>query len=164
MRRVANHGQSARYHHVEIGTNSRLDSLQAAVLRLKLERLDADNDRRRALAAIYRERLAGVGDVRFPIDAPADLVVYHQLTIATARRDELQRHLAHREIGVAVHYPSPLHLQPALAGATRPPELPRAERAAREVLCLPMFPELDGAEVEAVCAAVAAFYAGSATP
>lgn len=161
-RRVANHGQTERYHHVAIGTNSRLDSLQAAVLNLKLAHLDADNARRRELAALYRERLEGVGDLRFPVDRDADECVYHQLTIATERRDELQRYLAERGIGSSVHYPSPLHRQPALAASLpAPPDLPRAERAAREVLCLPMFPELEEGEVEGVAAAITDFYAGS---
>ncbi len=163
VHRLANHGQTSRYHHVEIGTNSRLDSLQAAVLNLKLAALDDDNASRRELAALYRERLAGVGDLRFPADDPADEPVYHQLTIATAERDALQKFLAERGIGSSVHYPSPLHRQPALAALLpEPPELPRAERAAREVLCLPMFPELEPAEVEAVASAVADFFAGGA--
>jgi len=161
VRRVANHGQTERYHHVAIGTNSRLDSLQAAVLNLKLAHLDADNARRRELAALYRERLEGVGDLRFPHDRDGDECVYHQLTISTERRDDLQRYLAERGIGSSVHYPSPLHRQPALAALLpAPPDLPRAERAAREVLCLPMFPELEEGEVEGVARAIAEFYAG----
>ena len=157
--RVANHGQTARYTHVEIGTNSRLDSLQAAVLNLRLATLDDDNAARRALAALYREGLAGVGDLRLPEDHPEDEVVYHQLTVATERRDELSRHLTAAGIGSSVHYPSPLHLQPALAVAgAAPPELPAATRAAAEVLCLPMFAELTVDEVGSVVAAVRSFY------
>jgi dTDP-3-amino-3,4,6-trideoxy-alpha-D-glucose transaminase len=157
--RVANHGQTSRYHHVEIGTNSRLDSLQAAVLNLRLARLDADNAQRRKLAAIYHEGLAGVGDLRFPRDRPEDEPVFHQMTIATARRDELQKFLAERGVGSSVHYPSPLHRQPALAALLPdPPELPHAERAAREVLCLPMFAELEPDEARGAVEAVRAFY------
>jgi dTDP-3-amino-3,4,6-trideoxy-alpha-D-glucose transaminase len=159
VHRLANHGQTSRYHHVEVGTNSRLDSLQAAVLNLRLATLDDDNAARRRLAARYAEGLAGVGDVRLPLDHPDDEVVVHQMTIATARRDELQAFLAERGIGSSVHYPSPLHRQPALAGLLpAPPELPHAERAAREVLCLPMFAELTEPEVDRVVAAVRAFY------
>jgi len=158
-RRLANHGQTARYHHVEIGTNSRLDSLQAAVLNLRLATLEADNASRRALAAIYSKGLEGVGDLRLPLDHPDDECVVHQMTVATARRDELQAYLAELGIGSSVHYPSPLHRQPALAGLLpEPPELPHAERAANEVLCLPMFAELTAPEVERVVAAVRAFY------
>lgn len=157
--RLANHGQTSRYHHVEIGTNSRVDSLQAAVLNLRLARLEADNARRRALAAIYHERLAGVGDLRFPLDRAEDEPVFHQMTIATSRRDELQKFLAERGVGSSVHYPSPLHRQPAMAALLpEPPELPHTEQAAREVLCLPMFAELEPVEAEAAAAAVAAFY------
>jgi dTDP-4-amino-4,6-dideoxygalactose transaminase len=161
VRRLANHGQTSRYHHVAIGTNSRLDALQAAVLNLRLETLDEDNARRRALAAIYRDRLAGVGDLAFPADHPEDEVVYHQMTVRTARRDELMRHLAERGVGSSVHYPSPLHRQPAMAELLpAPPSLPVAERAADEVLCLPMFAELEPAEAEAACDAVVAFFRG----
>lgn len=159
VRRLANHGQSSRYHHVAIGTNSRLDSLHAAVLNLRLETLDQDNASRRALAAIYREGLAGVGDLRLPVDAPEDEVVYHQMTVLTARRDELMRFLAERGIGSSIHYPSPLHRQPAMARLLpAPPELPVAEHAAAEVLCLPMFAELEAWEAETVVAAVRSFY------
>lgn len=161
--RVANHGQTSRYHHVEIGTNSRLDSLQAAVLNLRLRTLDADNAKRRALAAIYHERLTGVGDLRFPLDRPDDEPVFHQMTIATARRDELQKFLAERGVGSSVHYPAPLHRLPAVASfLPEPPELPHAERAATEVLCLPMFAELGADEAAGAAAAVAEFFAAGA--
>jgi len=158
--RLANHGQSERYTHVEIGTNSRLDSLQAAVLNCKLPLLDEDNARRRKLAALYQEALAGVGDLRFPPDDPQDEVVYHQMTVATAHRDALQEYLKTQGVGSAVHYPSPLHRQAAMqALLPSPPSLPRAEQAASEVLCLPMFPELEEDEVLRACAAVRAFFA-----
>jgi len=157
--RVANHGQTERYHHVEIGTNSRLDSLQAAVLNLRLRTLDQDNARRRALAAVYCAGLAGVGDLRLPPDRPDDECVYHQMTVATARRDALMGFLKERGIGSSVHYPSPLHRQPAMAAhlAAQAP-LPHAERAGGEVLCLPMFAELETAEAERAVEAVRAFY------
>jgi dTDP-3-amino-3,4,6-trideoxy-alpha-D-glucose transaminase len=161
VHRLANHGQTERYHHVEIGTNSRLDSLQAAVLNCRLPLLDDDNAKRRKHAAHYRERLEGVGDLRFPPDDREDEVVYHQMTIATAERDALQEHLKKSGVASAVHYPSALHRQPAWEGVLAVPgegALPRAERAGREVLCLPMFPELDASEVERAAASVAEFY------
>jgi dTDP-4-amino-4,6-dideoxygalactose transaminase len=159
VRRIANHGQSERYTHVEIGTNSRLDSLQAAVLNLRLALLDADNARRRELAARYAAGLEGVGDLRLPVDRADDECVVHQLTVATARRDELADFLRAKGIGSSVHYPSALHRQAAMAPLLpTPPELPAAERAAREVLCLPMFAELEPTEVDEVVAAVRAFY------
>jgi len=159
VHRLANHGQTARYQHQEVGTNSRLDSLQAAVLNLRLATLDEDNAARRRWAGLYREGLEGVGDLRFPLDRPEDEPVFHQMTIATSRRDELQAFLAERGVGSSVHYPSPLHRQPALAELLPdPPSLPHAEQAAREVLCLPMFAELRADEVETAVAAVRSFY------
>ncbi len=169
VRRLANHGQSSRYHHVEIGVNSRLDSLQAAVLNCRLELLEADNARRRELACRYHGGLAGAGDLVLPADPPGSVSVYHQLTVRTAHRDALMRHLADRGIGSSIHYPSPLHLQPAIlaretraaeaASGRRPrPDLPAATAAASQVLCLPMFPELTNEEVAAVCDAVQEFF------
>jgi dTDP-4-amino-4,6-dideoxygalactose transaminase len=160
VRRLANHGQTSRYHHVEVGTNSRLDSLQAAVLNCRLPLLDGDNARRGEIACRYHGALAGVGDLRLPVDPPGTRCVYHQLAVLTARRDELQQHLNRAGIGAAVHYPSPLHHQPALAGIVEVAEgdLPVATAAAREVLCLPIFPELTNEEVEAVSAAVRSFF------
>lgn len=162
VRRLANHGQEGRYHHVEVGTNSRLDSLQAAVLNCRLPRLDADNARRRAIAGRYRAALTGAGDLSFPADPetePASECVYHQAAVRTSRRDALRDHLAATGIGTSIHYPSPIHRQPALAGIVDPAAaLPHAEAAARELLCLPVFPELTAAEVEAVCAGVRAFF------
>lgn len=165
VRRLANHGQDGRYHHVAVGTNSRLDSLQAAVLNCRLPLLEADNARRRELACRYYgglNRAGGLdstGDLRLLTDPPGALSVYHQLTVLTARRDELMQHLAARGVGSSIHYPSPLHRQPALDGLIPDPgELPVATAAAQEVLCLPIFPELGNEEVEEVCAAVRSFF------
>jgi dTDP-3-amino-3,4,6-trideoxy-alpha-D-glucose transaminase len=158
-RRFGNHGQTSRYHHVSLGTNSRLDSLQAAVLNCRLPLLDRDNARRRAIAAMYLERLAGVGDLRFPKDPPEAEPVYHQMTLLTARRDELMRYLAGLGVGSSIHYPTPLHTQPALAGRIPDPgALPVATAAARDCLCLPIFPELKDDEVEVVSDAVRSFF------
>lgn len=159
---LANHGQTARYHHVLVGTNSRLDSLQAAVLNCRLPLLDEDNAKRRALAQRYHGELADLiaaGEITLPPDREGIVSVYHQMTIRTPRRDELMKHLSDRGIGSSVHYPSPLHLQPALASKGTPPVLPITEQAAKEVLCLPMFPELTNEEVERVGAAVRGFFA-----
>jgi dTDP-4-amino-4,6-dideoxygalactose transaminase len=166
VRRLANHGQDSRYHHVEIGVNSRLDSLQAAVLNCRLPLLEADNARRRELACRYYGGLAGAGDLLLPpADPPGSQSVYHQLTVRTARRDALMRHLAEHGVNSSIHYPSPLHRQPALAGtaaaAATSGELPAAAAAAAQVLCLPMFPELTNEEVEAVCEAVQGFFASA---
>ena len=158
-RLLANHGRLARYEHGAVGTNSRLDALQAAVLELRLERLERDNERRRALAARYREGLAGVGDLGFAEVPAKALPVYHQLTVRTARRDELRDHLQARGIGSAVFYPIPLHRQPGLLPHLDGDlDLPESERAAREVLCLPLYPQLGEAQVDEVCAAVRQLY------
>jgi dTDP-4-amino-4,6-dideoxygalactose transaminase len=160
VRLLANHGQPTRYHNVEIGTNSRLDSLQAAVLNCRLPLLDEDNARRGELACRYYGGLADVGDVRLLQNPPEASSVFHQLTIRTARRDALMEHLKTAGIASAVHYPSPLHRQPALEGVVdvRDEDLPVSTAAAREVLCLPMYPELTNDEVDRVCAAVWGFF------
>ncbi|HRC84207.1 MAG TPA: DegT/DnrJ/EryC1/StrS family aminotransferase [Thermoanaerobaculia bacterium] len=157
-RRLANHGQAGRYHHLEVGTNSRLDSLQAAVLNCRLPLLAGDNQKRREIACRYHGGLVGVGDLAMLEDGPGYHCVYHQYTVRTARRDELQAHLNQAGILAAVHYPSPLHRQSALAFLGEPPELPVAEAAAREVLCLPIFPELTNEEVERVIASTRQFF------
>ena len=161
--RLANHGQVARYDHVAVGTNSRLDSLQAAVLNCRLPLLEEGNQRRRELACKYYGALAGVGDLRLPEDVPGATSVYHQLTVRTARRDELQRFLQGRGVGSAVHYPRALHtLEPMRELVPEVPRLPVAEAAAREVLSLPMFPEMTDAELDEVCAAVRGFFEAAA--
>jgi dTDP-4-amino-4,6-dideoxygalactose transaminase len=160
VRLLANHGQPSRYHHLLVGTNSRLDSLQAAVLNCRLPLLDADNARRREIACRYYGGLQGAGDVQLLEDREGVTCVYHQMTIRTAHRDALMEHLKSAGIASSVHYPSPLHRQPALEGITDAKEgdFPVATAAAREVLCLPIYPELTNEEVETVCAAVRAFY------
>lgn len=157
---LANHGQTGRYHHVEVGTNSRLDSLQAAVLNCRMAFLEEDNARRRELACRYHGAFAGVGDIRLIPDREGVVSVYHQYTIRTARRDELMEHLKSKGIASAVHYPSPLHHQPVMQGmpGVDPGALPVSTAAAREVLCLPIFPELTNEEHERVCAGVREFF------
>ncbi|HZI63999.1 MAG TPA: DegT/DnrJ/EryC1/StrS family aminotransferase, partial [Thermoanaerobaculia bacterium] len=125
----------------------------------RLPLLDQDNDRRREHACKYHGALAGVGDLRLLQDPTPARSVYHQLTVLTPRRAELTKHLKARGIGFAIHYPEPLHRLAALAPhLPQPPELPVAEQAAREVLSLPMFPELTDAERDETCAAVRSFY------
>jgi len=160
VRRLANHGQERRYHHLLVGTNSRLDSLQAAVLNCRLPHLAADNDRRRRIACRYQGGLAGAGDVSFPADPPGAFTVYHQFAVRTAHRDELAVHLAREGVGSSIHYPETLNRQPAFAGHPQAGEaLPVSEAAAAELLCLPCFPELEDAEVDRVCEAVHGFFA-----
>ncbi len=158
VRRLADHGRLEHYHHGEPGMNSRLDALQAAVLNCRLSTLAADNERRRAIAATYREALSGVGDLRFLRDASGAVCVYHQMTVLTGHRDALRRHLDSREIGTGVHYPLALHRQPAFAAQAKDDGLEVATTAGDAVLCLPMFPQLTDSEVEMVCAAVRDFF------
>jgi dTDP-3-amino-3,4,6-trideoxy-alpha-D-glucose transaminase len=159
VRMLGNHGRLDRYYHGAVGTNSRLDALQAAVLELRLARLERDNERRRALAARYREALAGVGDLRFASVPEHAVPAYHQLTVRTARRDALRDHLAARGIGSAVFYPIPLHQQPGLTPhLSGDLTLPASEAASREVLCLPLYPQLGEELVDEVCGAVRELY------
>ena len=152
------HGSTVTYHHDRVGGNFRMDAVQAAVLSAKLPRLPAWNDRRRAIAARYRELLGGAereGRIVLPAEAPENRHVYHQYVVRVADRDGVKARLAQRGVASAVFYPIPLHLQDcfeALGG--RPGQLPESEKAAKEVLALPVFPELQEAEIERVAGAV----------
>ncbi len=157
VRLLANHGATGRYHHELVGANSRLDALQAAVLRCRLEGLDADNAERRSVAARYRRALDRSEGICWLPEPEGCESVVHQFTVMTERRDELQAFLAERGIGSSVHYPTPLHRQPAFSHLGAVPSLPVAERAAERVLCLPMFPELTDEEVDLVASALVDF-------
>ncbi|MDT7919179.1 MAG: DegT/DnrJ/EryC1/StrS family aminotransferase [Meiothermus sp.] len=155
-RLLANHGSRERYHHLRAaGYTSRLDAMQAAILRVKLPHLEAWNARRRQIAARYTQALKGY--VQTPCEMPYALHVYHQYTIRHPERDRLAAHLRQQGIGSSIHYPVPVHLQPAYRGLAPAGSLPAAEAAAREVLSLPMHPFLEEAEVEAVVRAVQSY-------
>src|SRR5437899_2576851 len=157
VRLLGTHGQAAKNEHVCYGTNSRLDELQAAMLRVKLRLLDARNRRRAAIAQHYDERLGA--RVTVPPRDPTRTHVYHQYVVRTPRRDALRRHLAAHEIETGVHYPVPVHRQPAwLRAFGELPPLPRAEQAAREILSLPVHPDLTDAEVVRAGDAVVPFF------
>jgi dTDP-4-amino-4,6-dideoxygalactose transaminase len=150
IRMLANHGRLEKYTHEVEGVNSRLDGLQAAVLRVKLRRLDAWNAARRAHAAAYSRALAGA-DLVLPAVAPEAESVWHLYVVRSTKRTMLQTNL--RECGVAtgVHYPLPLHLQPAYASlGLRAGSLPVTEQAAGEILSLPLYPELTPAQIDHV--------------
>ena len=156
------HGAEARYHHVVVGGNFRLDALQAAALRAKLPHLPAWTGARRAHAARYRRLFAdaALADVVLPPDEPAH--VYHQFVVRVPARERLRAHLAAAGLGTEVYYPSPLHLQPALAElGYRAGSCPRAEAACEEVLALPIHPAMVADGPEQVVAAIAGFYRGS---
>jgi len=156
IRTLANHGRSrgaAHYEHERIGTNSRLDSLQAIALSGKLARLDPWTERRIELAARYRRLLGGTG-VRMPDVAPSARHVYHLFTVRVPGRDRVRAELGGRGIQTGVHYPVPCHLQPPLRRFATGP-LPVAEQAAAGLLSLPMFPHMTDDQVDRVCDALA---------
>lgn len=158
VRRLRDHGAARKYLHVELGFSSRLDELQAAMLRVKLRRLPEWNERRRALAARYGRLLAGL-PLALPVEQPPARHVYHQYTVRTAKRDALAAALGERAVGTAIHYPTILPCQPLFAlrpesSAAAESAFPNAFQAAGEVLGLPCFPELTDSEVDRVAAAV----------
>jgi dTDP-4-amino-4,6-dideoxygalactose transaminase len=159
LRKLRLHGGAKQYHHDEVGTNSRLDTIQAAVLLAKLPHLAAWSAARREHAAYYSAALADVPQVRPPAVDPANEHIFHQYTLRVERRDELQAHLKSRGIGSAVYYPVPLHLQRCFSHlGYAPGRLPESERAAREVLSLPVYPELTREQLDYVIDAIRGFY------
>jgi dTDP-4-amino-4,6-dideoxygalactose transaminase len=159
LARLRLHGGAKQYHHDEVGFNSRLDTIQAAILLVKLRHLAGWSAARRERAARYGELLQAVPAVRTPVvDADAEHI-FHQYTIRAERRDALVTHLRQAGIGCAVYYPVGLHLQPCFADlGYRAGSLPETERAMAEVLSLPIFPELSDGQQDAVAGAIRGFY------
>jgi dTDP-4-amino-4,6-dideoxygalactose transaminase len=156
VRQIANHGGGAnKYDNLVVGTNSRLDTLQAAILRVKLRHLERFIEARGKLAAGYRARLAGSG-LTLPAEHGRGRHVYHQFTICSPKRDAIREALAKEGIASSVFYPVALHQQPVYAGANAGVSLPNAEAAARTVLSLPINPTLDEASLERICSVVRA--------
>ena len=147
MRQIARHGQDRRYHHVRVGMNSRLDTLQAAILLPKLAILDEEISQRQQVAAAYARHLAEAG-VEPPTVEAHNLSVYAQYTIRVEDREAVQARLKEAGVPTAVHYPLPLNRQPAVADENA--QLPVGDRAAREVLSLPMHPYLSDAQIAMV--------------
>ena len=167
MRRLRNHGSPRRYYHDEFGWNGRMDAIQAAVLRVKLAHIADWNHRRQQHAATYDQLFADSGVTSNKSEAPVRLLarspqakhVFHQYVIRAQRRDELRKFLVERKIGSEIYYPLPLHLQPVFSYlGLKAGDLPVSEQAAREVLALPMFPELTEAEIRRVVESIADFY------
>jgi dTDP-4-amino-4,6-dideoxygalactose transaminase len=153
------HGSSKKYYHEFLGYNSRLDAVQAAFLSVKLKYIDIWNETRRQIASIYNKELSYY--VRVPHVDEGNEHIYHQYTIRTEKRDSLMEFLNKKNISTQVHYPIPLHLQPALSFlGYKEGDLPVAERAAKEVLSLPIFPEMTDSEVEYVIESVKEFFRG----
>jgi dTDP-4-amino-4,6-dideoxygalactose transaminase len=162
VRLLRNHGRSEKYVHQILGHGERLDALQAAILAVKLPHLPDWNIRRRAVAARYRELLTD-SPLTLLDDSEACEQVYHLFVVRTPQRDALQQHLKERGIAAGIHYPLPLHLQPACAylgyGAG---DFPQAEQAANEVLSLPIYPELTDDQIAQVVDAIKEFFEGVA--
>jgi dTDP-4-amino-4,6-dideoxygalactose transaminase len=167
-RMLRQHGMRRRYHHDELGWNARMDGFQGAILNVKLKYIDGWTAARRSIAAHYDEllRAAGVAEagpypgkgIVLPREVPGTKHVWHQYVIRVKRRDALRDFLVQREIGSEIYYPVPLHMQEALKGlGYSEGSFPEAERAAREVLALPIFPELRKDEQETVVNAIADF-------
>jgi dTDP-4-amino-4,6-dideoxygalactose transaminase len=153
LRMLRHHGSRQTYLHERVGWNSRLDELQAAVLRVKLRHLAGFNDARRAVARRYREKLAGA-NVALPIEHGRGTHVYHQFTIRSERRDAIREALSKEGIASSVFYPLPLHQQPAYASLGGNQSLPIAEKLAKTVLSLPIHPLLDEASIDRIAACV----------
>jgi dTDP-4-amino-4,6-dideoxygalactose transaminase len=167
-RSLRTHGMTRRYYHDEVGWNSRLDAIQAAILEVKLRYLPDWNRQRRDRAARYDELFRAAGltaastseGIVLPFTDPRATHVFHQYVIRAPRRDDLRAHLAARGIGSEIYYPVPLHLQAAFKDlGCKPGDFPHAERAAAEVLALPIYPELRDDEQQAVVEAIRAFFA-----
>lgn len=150
---LRNHGSRRRYYHDIIGYNSRLDELQAAILRTKLRHIERFNEQRRRVARTYDALLTDL-PVTIPADTGIGYHVYHQYTILTPQRDRIMQRLADAGIASAIYYPVPLHRQPALAEEGRSVQLPLAERVAAQCLSLPMYPELPAETIETICEGV----------
>jgi dTDP-4-amino-4,6-dideoxygalactose transaminase len=151
VRLLGGHGSPAKYRHVTFGFNSRLDTLQAVVLRAKLRRLARWNADRRAAAAAYDELLTGVPGVRRPVTLPGNEHVWHLYVVRVQRRDEVLRRMHAEGLGAGIHYPAPVHLTPAMARFGQGPgQCPVAEGAAAEILSLPLFPGITRQQQERV--------------
>ncbi len=155
LRRLRNYGQQEKYEHVVAGVNSRLDTLQAAVLSVKLRSLPTWNAARQRHAVRYRELLQTIGDLKFQSAGEESTHVYHLLIVQSESRDGLRDYLAKRGIQTGIHYPVPIHLQPAYSSLGHTPgDFPVSERLARHCLSLPMFPELKESQIEYVAEAI----------
>jgi dTDP-4-amino-4,6-dideoxygalactose transaminase len=165
LRILRNHGSQPKYYHPLIGGNFRLDAIHAAVLRVKLPHLDDWTRQRQANAALYREIFARhglLGQVTLPLEKESRHI-YNQFVIRVeaSRRDALRTYLTEHRVGAEIYYPLPLHLQPCFASlGLQPGTFPHSERAARETIALPIYPELKSAEQEYVVECIADFFAG----
>jgi dTDP-4-amino-4,6-dideoxygalactose transaminase len=158
VRLLRSHGEATRHHHEMAARTDRLDALQAAILRVKLERLEETSERRRKAGAALQRALAGTAVAPPPPAGSGFDHVFHLFVVRSPDRDRLREHLAAADVASAIHYPTPIHLQPAYAElGLRQGDLPAAERLAAEICSLPIFPTIEAEQIERVAAAVAAF-------
>lgn len=156
---LRDHGSSRKYYHDIMGHNYRMESIQGAVLGVKLKYLDAWTEKRRQNAKCYSERLAGVGDIVLPTEMPYAKHVYHLYVIQTTRRDELQKYLGSKGISTGLHYPIPLHLQKCFSSlGYKKGDFPVAEQLAERCLSLPMYPELTVEQIDYVTDVIRGFF------
>jgi len=158
LRMIRNHGQGMKYHHMIEGYNGRMDAFQAGMLQIKLRHLEEWNAKRRSVAATYNRLLEDADWITTPYEPTWSRAVYHLYVVQVSRRDELQAFLSKRKIETALHYPVPLHLQPAYDQlGFRKGDLPATEAVTVEILSLPMFPGLNPEQQEIVCEALQQF-------
>jgi dTDP-4-amino-4,6-dideoxygalactose transaminase len=153
-----------KYHHLESGHNYRMEELQAALLHVKLRHLQDWTTKRRANAHLYTDLLRGVAEVQCPKERQGTECVYHLYVLQAKQRDALSKYLNSKGIATGLHYPTPLHLQPAYASlGYKVGDFPVAEHCASQILSLPMFPELTTEEITLISKEIKNFYAGRAT-
>jgi dTDP-4-amino-4,6-dideoxygalactose transaminase len=156
IRMLRNHGQKARYYHSIIGYNSRLDEIQAGILRIKLKRIDEYNKKRRENAGLYTERLKIKG-ILTPSQPDGYYHVFHQYSIRTSKRDMIHKRLSEAGIASAIYYPVPLHLQESYKElGYKKGDFPVSEAVASDIISLPMYPELTEAQIDEVCKVIKA--------
>jgi len=159
LRAMRNYGSFVKYYHENLGENSRLDTLQAAILRVKLPHLNTWSAARREKARIYREGLQNAGDLVLPTEHPDLEQVYHLFVVRTRKRDELMACLQSQGVGCIIHYPIPIHMQEAYKHmGWKEGQFPVTETAAKEILSLPMFPELSEVQQRQVISAIRTFF------
>ncbi len=159
MRKIADHGSSAKYQHEFPGHNYRISGIQATVLKIKLKYLQDCTDKRRENARLYAEALRDVEEVKTPMEADNGYHVYHLYVIRAKNRDQLQQFLNERKIGCGLHYPTPLHFQQAYSDlGYKEGDFPNAEKFCGEILSLPMFPELEPEQIRYVADSIKEFY------
>jgi dTDP-4-amino-4,6-dideoxygalactose transaminase len=158
-RMFSNHGRLEKYLHEIQGSNERLDTLQAAILKVKLPHLDEWNAKRRRIAAVYAGHLPRHHGVVIPEVYPDTTPVWHLYVVRVPRRQELMTFLKERGVGTGLHYPLPLHLQPSMSTGYKEGDFPEAEKATQDILSLPMYPHMTEEDAVYVCEQIADFYA-----